>query len=165
MPRHFCVAGVALGDMDFPFAWQEGLATSTFALRGMRGAFGTGLGLVATSLCFLTGRRDIDLRFGSGLGGVARLGPLGRPGRRGTFAWQAWRLATSTFVLRGRGGAWRHRPSFCVAGVALMMLGWVVWRAWVRLLARDAAALLRGGRGAWRHPSFLRATPGDIDLF
>ena len=35
------------------------------------------------------------------------------------FAWQAWRLATSTFVSRGRRGAWRHSPSFCVAGVAL----------------------------------------------
>ena len=34
------------------------------------------------------------------------------------FAWQAWRLATST-VLRGMRGTWRHQPWFCVAGVAL----------------------------------------------
>ena len=35
------------------------------------------------------------------------------------FVWQAWRLATLTFTLRGRRGTWRHRPSLCVAGVAL----------------------------------------------
>jgi len=35
------------------------------------------------------------------------------------FAWQAWQLATSPFVLRGRRGTWRHLPSFHVAGVAL----------------------------------------------
>ena len=31
------------------------------------------------------------------------------------FAWQAWHLETSTLVLRGRRGAWRHPPWFCVA--------------------------------------------------
>ena len=54
------------------------------------------------------------------------------------FAWQAWHLATfivslrdrrdlatSTFILRGRRGAWRHPPSLCVAGMALLALGWV----------------------------------------
>ena len=35
------------------------------------------------------------------------------------FAWQAWHLATSTVVSRGRSGTWSHPPSFCVAGVAL----------------------------------------------
>ena len=35
------------------------------------------------------------------------------------FAWQAWDLATSTFVLRGGCGTGRHLPSFRVAGVAL----------------------------------------------
>ena len=44
-----------------------------------------------------------------------------------SFAWQAWRLATSTCVLRGKRGTWRHRSSFCVAGVALVTLGWVWW--------------------------------------
>ena len=42
-------------------------------------------------------------------------------------------------------------PSFRLAGVALMGLAWVLWRAWVRLKARDAAALLRGRRCTWRH--------------
>ena len=34
--------------------------------------------------------------------------------------------------------------TFCVASVALIGLGWVWWRAWGSLVARDAAALLRG---------------------
>ena len=84
-------------------------------------------------------------------------------------AWQAWRLLTSTFVLRGRrgaydtgldlvarlgavsrplccgtlrgrGGTWRPQPSFCVAGVALMTRGWIWWHAWAPLVARRAAA-------------------------
>ena len=39
------------------------------------------------------------------------------------FAWQAWHLVTSTFASRGRRGTNSHLPSFCVAGVALMVLG------------------------------------------
>jgi len=35
------------------------------------------------------------------------------------LAWQAWHLATSTFVLRGKRGTWQHPPSFRVAVVAL----------------------------------------------
>ena len=57
------------------------------------------------------------------------------------FAWQAWRLVTSTFVLRGRRCAWSHPPSFRVAGVALRALGWLWWRAWTGLVTGDAAAL------------------------
>jgi len=55
-----------------------------------------------------------------------------------------------------------------VAGVALIALGWVWWRAWSPLVARDAAALcgagvalaeidLRSARQALRH----RAGSGD----
>ena len=93
-PRHFCVSGVALGDIHLHFAWQGWhLVTSTFVLRG-RGTCGTG--------------------HGSG-------GALGAPWSRVTprhfwvvavgnihlhFAWQAWHLVTSTFVLRGRRGAY-----------------------------------------------------------
>ena len=39
------------------------------------------------------------------------------------FAWQAWHLVTFTFASRGRRGTNSHLPSFCVAGVALMVLG------------------------------------------
>ena len=73
-----CVAGKALGDIHFRFAWQAWhLVTSTFVLHGRGRTFGTGLAL------------------------VARLGALGRawsPVTLPNFAWQVWRLATSTFV-------------------------------------------------------------------
>ena len=42
------------------------------------------------------------------------------------LAWQRWHLATSTCVLRRRRGAWRHRPSLCMAEVTLMALGWLL---------------------------------------
>ena len=61
------------------------------------------------------------------------------------FAWQAWNLATSAFVSRGRPGTWWHPPSFCVAGVVLRALGWLWWRAWTGLVAGDAAALCVAG--------------------
>ena len=116
--RAFCLARVALGDIDVHSAWQAWhLAASTCILRGRRGTYGTGLAL------------------------VARLVPSGRRcrrdclrGRRGTWrhrpplcvasvalgdidvhsAWQAWHLAISTSTLRGRRGTWRHRRAFCV---------------------------------------------------
>ena len=44
----FCVAGVALGDMDLHFAWQAWhLVTWIVTLRGRCGTYGTGLALVA----------------------------------------------------------------------------------------------------------------------
>ena len=61
------------------------------------------------------------------------------------LAWQAWHLASSTLVWRGRRGTWRHLPSFCVAGVALVALGWLCWRAWTGLVAGDAAAFCVAG--------------------
>ena len=153
-PPSFHVAGMALGDVDVPFAWQAWrLATSTLVLRGRRGACGTELGL------------------------VARLGAVSRPwcrgtlrGRRGGVA--AWHLATSTFVSRGRRGAWRHQLWFCAAGVALLALGWVWWRAWAPLVARDAVALCVAGvaawqRGTWRHPPSFHVAGmalGDVDV-
>ena len=39
----------------------------------------------------------------------------------------------------------RHQPSFCLAGVELMALGWLWWRAWSPLVARRAAALCAAG--------------------
>ena len=76
---------------------------------------------------------DIHLRFaGRGTYLVARLGPFWSPVTPRHFAWQAWHLGTSTFVSRSRRGTWGHPPSFCVAGVALMALGWFWWRAWAR---------------------------------
>eukprot|EP00435_Cladocopium_sp_Y103_P055055 s1802_g18.t1 len=100
----FCVAGVALGDMDLRFVWQAWhLVTWTFVLCGRRGTYGTGLGLVTR-----VALGDIDLRFVW----QARhfwhwAGPcdaLGRFGRR--FVWQAWHLVTSTSTLCGRRGTY-----------------------------------------------------------
>ena len=83
-----------------------------------------------------------------------------------TFAWQAWHSQTSTFVLRGRRGTNSHPPSFCVAGMALMALGWRAWTGLVARDARDAAALCVAGvaqthihrRFAWQAWHNLTAT-------
>ena len=98
------------------------LATSTCILRGGRVTHGTGLALAAGAL-------------------VSQL-TLGTPW---LFGWHAWHLATSTVTLRGKRGTWRHRPSLCVAGVALMALGWLWWRAWFPVDSVDAAALCMAG--------------------
>ena len=45
------------------------------------------------------------------------------------LAWQAWHLETCSCTLRGKRGTLRHPPSFHVAGVARMALGWLWWRA------------------------------------
>ena len=98
------LAGVAPGDIHAAFAWQEWrLVTSTFVLHGRRGAFSTGLGLVARMVAV---SRPINLRFarhawqawhlhqgwvwwrGICVAGVA-LGVR--------FAWQAWRFQYWTF--------------------------------------------------------------------
>ena len=140
---------------------------------------------------------------------VARLGPIsGRwrcctlRGRRGTwrcrpsfcilvshvdlrFAWEAWRLLTSTFVLcgrrgtygtgldlvarlgpvtrrwrrgtlRGRSGTWRHSPSFCVAGVALGDIDLrFAWRAGTYGTGLDLVARLGPVSRRWRRAMAL----------
>ena len=78
------------------------------------------------------------------------------------FAWQAWHLVTSTFASRGRRGTNSHLPSFCVAGVALMVLGGALGPGLGGRDARGAAPLcvagvalgdiratLRGRHGTW----------------
>ena len=64
---------------------------------------------------------------GPGLGGRDALGAAS------LLRGQAWHNLTSTVVLRGRRGTDSHVPSFCVAGVALMVLGGALgpglWRA------------------------------------
>ena len=103
-----CVAALALGDIDLRFAWQMWhLATWTVALPGRCGTYDTGLAL------------------------VTRLVPVWRRGRRGR--------------LRGKRGTWWHRPSFCVAGVVLMARGWLWWRAWFPFGAVVAASVCVAG--------------------
>ena len=165
-----CVAGVALGGIDVPFAWQAWhLATSTCVWRGRRGTWGTGLALVA-SLAAVS-RPSAAALCVAGVAGVA-LGDIDVP-----CAWQAWHLATSMFHLRDRPGPWQHRRSICVprgtwrhlpafgvAGVALGALGWLWWRAWPPLVAQAPRHFawqawhlvtltfhVRGRRGTWQH--------------
>ena len=95
-------------------AWP--LVTSTFTLRGRRGAWQDQRSFCVASLALMA----LDWLWW-------RAWVLWSPR---LFAWQAWRLVTSTFTLRGRRGACRHRPFLSVAGVALMALDWLWWRAW-----------------------------------
>ena len=77
--------------------------------------------------------------------------PLGRdlspvtPGAPRHFAWQAWHLVTCTLISRGRRGTISHLPSFCVAGVALMVLGGALGPGFVACDARGAAPLCVAG--------------------
>ena len=70
------------------------------------------------------------------------------------FAWQACPWGTSTLVSRGRRGAISHPRLFCVAGVALMALGGALGPAWSRVTPWHFAVVLRGRRGThgtgWR---------------
>ena len=116
------------------------------------------------------------------LGGA--LGPDLSPVTPRHFAWQAWHLVTSTFVSRGRRGTNSHPPSFCVAGVALMVLGGALgpdlspvtprhfaWQAWhlvtSTLVSRGtrgtklaSTVVLRGRRGT--HGTGWRAWSGFV---
>ena len=73
---------------------------------------------------------------------VAPLGPDLAPVTPRHFAWQAWYNSTSTVVSRGRRGTNSHSPSFCVAGVALMVPGGALGPGFG---ACDAAALCVAG--------------------
>jgi hypothetical protein len=142
------------------------LTTSSFVSRGQRGRRGTCRHPPSFRLACGT--------CGTGMGLVA-LGRRWSPVTPHHFAWQAWHLPTSSFVRRGRHGAsgtglglvaplvgmalgshppsflrgsrgtWRHLPAFGEAGGALVALGWVWWRAWSPLVARDATALCVAG--------------------
>ena len=128
---HTRVAGVALGDIYRHFAWQAWhLATSIVTLRGR---WRHPPSLCVAGVAF----GDIDCHLAwqawhlwhwAGFGGA--LGSRCAARRRGSLAWQACHLVTSTVTLRGRRGIWRHRSSFSVAGVALVALGRLWWRAW-----------------------------------
>ena len=66
----------------------------------------------------------------------------------------AFHLVTSTFTLCGRRGTWRHQPSLCVAGVALVVLGCflccfsvhvLLGRYLRQILSREVLLINRGG--------------------
>ena len=55
--------------------------------------------------------------------------------------------------------------ALCVAGVALMALGWLWWRAWFYLWRREAAAVgVAGVAGTWRHPSLFHVAGVRLPL-
>ena len=150
----FCVAGLALGDIDRHFAWQ------------------------ARQLWHWAGSGDA----------------LRSP----------WSPRHFAYSLRGTRGTWRHRPSFCAAGVALGDINhhfawqawhwpslcvaaealwhwagsgecrWTLWsprhfawQAWHLATStfRGRRGTLRGRRGTWRHrPSFCVAGVAVIAL-
>ena len=71
--------------------------------------------------------RDRRGTYGTALALVARLGPAGCGG-----------------TLRGRRRTWRHPPSFCVAGVALMALRCLWWRAWLACVTANCVQAMFG---------------------
>ena len=122
-----CVAGMALGDIRRRFGVALGDITLRFAWQAWHfwdwDGSGDALGSAWSSVAPQPGvaLRDIDLR----------------------FARQAWHLVTSAVVFCVALGD--INLSFCVAGVVLMGLGWLWWRAWVCLVARGTAALCVAG--------------------
>ena len=139
-----CVAGVALGDIHLDITWQAWhKLTSTFVSRGRRGTNSHLPSFCVAGVALMV------------LGGA--LGPELSPVALGDIhldvTWQAWHLVTSTFVSRGRRGTNSHLPSFCVAGVALMVLGGALGPGFVARDARGAAPLCVAG-----------AALGDIHL-
>ena len=163
----FCVAGVALmalGGALGPgfvawaprhFAWQAWHnLTSTFVSRGRRGTISHLPSFSVAGVALMA------------LGGALGPGFVAWAPRH--FAWQAWHNLRSTFVSRGRRGTISHLPSFCVAGVALMVLGGALgpgfvagaprhfaWQAWHNL---TSTFISRGRRGTISHlPSFCVA--------
>ena len=125
-----CVAGVALGDIDRHFAWQE------WHLWHWAGSALCVAGVALGDIDVHSARQAWHLWRWAGSGGA--LGSQLTPWTPWLFAWQAWHLATSTTT-------WRGRRAFCVAGVALMALGWLWWRAWFPVDAVVAAALCVAG--------------------
>ena len=119
------------------FAWQAWhFVTSTFTLCGrcgtLRGRHGTTCTHTITHAGVALG--DMGRHFAwqawhvwhwAGSGGA--LGSQRSPWSPRLFAWQAWHLATCSCTLRGRRGTLRHPPSFHVAGVARVALGWLWW--------------------------------------
>ena len=67
------------------------------------------------------------------------------PGAPRHFAWQAWHLVTSTLISRGRRDTISHLLLFCVAGVALMVLGGALGPGFVACDAWGATPLCVAG--------------------
>ena len=148
----FCVAGMALRDICLHFAWQ---AWYLWHWVGSGGALGHPWRRHGAAFCVA----DVALR-------IICL----------HFAWQTWHYMRSTFALCGRRGTWWHGLLLCVAGVALMALGWL-WRrawsahgavmprpfAWQTCHFETSALTLRRRRGAMWDPTSLCMTGVQLD--
>ena len=148
----FCVAGMALRDICLHFAWQ---AWYLWHWVGSGGALGHPWRRHGAAFCVA----DVALR-------IICL----------HFAWQTWHYMRSTFALCGRRGTWWHGLLLCVAGVALMALGWL-WRrawsahgavmprpfAWQTCHFETSALTLRRRRGAMWGPTSLCMTGMQLD--
>ena len=144
------MAGVALDDMDVTLRGRRGR-------RGRRGTF-------HTWIVTLRRRHFASQAWRSGLALVARLVPRPRWDAAAFCVAGVTHFVTSTFPLCGRRCdmdrhfAWQvwhlstHGSSLCVAGVALMALGWLWWRAWFPGRAGTPR------RFAWQAWHFLTST-------
>jgi len=104
------VAGMALGDIDLHFEWQ--------AWRHRRALCVAGVPLTALGWLWWRAWFPVDAVVAAAVG-VAGLA-LGDMDVH--FAWRAWHLATSICILRGRRGTYG-------TGLALVAMGWLLWRA------------------------------------
>eukprot|EP00435_Cladocopium_sp_Y103_P048852 s1322_g14.t1 len=165
----FCVAGVALGDIDLRFAWQAWhLATFTFVLCGRRGICGTGLGLATRLGPLGVALGDIHVRF------VRQAWHLRHRAGSGDALGSAW----STVTPRRVAGAWhlRHWAGsgdalgsawslvmprlFCGAGAAFGHIHFhFVWQAWRLVIS---TFLLCGRRGTYSTGLGLVARLGPL---
>ena len=121
-PPALCQASVALGDIHLHFAWQ---VRRLWHWAGSGGALGAhwSPGAPRPALC-VAGVALGDTHLHLAWRGMWRQPPTFCAAgvalmALGCFAWQAWHLATSTYVFPGRRGTCSHQPSFCLAGVEL----------------------------------------------
>ena len=121
-PPALCQASVALGDIHLHFAWQ---VRRLWHWAGSGGALGArwSPGAPRPALC-VAGEALGDTHLHLAWRGMWRQPPTFCAAgvalmALSCFAWQAWHLATSTYVFPGRRGTCSHQPSFCLAGVEL----------------------------------------------
>ena len=176
-PPSFCVAGVTLGNNLSPTTLPHTtchtqLVTHNFVThhlsRGRRGTWRHPPAFAGVAL------GDIYLRFTrqawhlwhwAGSGGALGLGVVA--GDAAALCVAGVALGDIYLRFTWRAWTWRHLPVFSVAGVALLALGWLWWRAWAGISRRWRRGTLRGRCGTWRHvPSFHVAgvALGDIYL-
>ena len=180
-PRHFCVAGVALGDIHLRFVpWQNWYwATSTFVLRSRRGTYAAFAGSAwRAPHLFVTHHLSHTVTPRHFCVASVALGDIHL-----RFVWHAWYLVTSTFVLRSRRGtygtglgprwspvaprtfAWQawHNVAGVVLGNIQLRFPWEAWHSWH--LAGSGDALGRcWSPVAPRHFCVAGVALGDIDL-